>query len=153
MIIDINKRQSGKTTRLIDNALRRLENNEKSIIITYNTDMSKYIMGRIRKEIVDRDIFGKFLHHPQDTKFTIANRDTTYIRALAFQSCTTQLIGLDDTDYMFHYDEFDFYINEIEPYFLKHFGYYCSTPSPETVSDQSCLIRLIDRVYLHKGKI
>ena len=149
MIIDINKRQTGKTTRMIDNVLRRLENNEKSIIITYNTDISKYIINRIKREIVERDIFGKFLHHPQDTRFTVANRDTTYIRALSFQS-TTQLIGLDDCSHMFHYDEFDFYINEIEPYFLKYDGYYCTTPSPETVSDQNCLIRLVDKVYLHK---
>jgi len=145
LIIDISPRISGKTAKLINNVLDRLVNDKKSIIVCCNNETAKSIMERIRKEIVGRDLFGKFQHNREDTTFEIKTRDTIYVKATTFNP--NNLIGIPEREYMFHYDEFDHYINEIEPYFIMQKGYYCTTPKNESMRDyEKCLDNLMKKI-------
>ena len=147
IIIDVNSRRSGKTTRLINNVLERLVNDQKSIIVCMNHSTSTHIMGRIRQEIEKRDLFGKFQHHREDSSFEIKNRETVYVKAVTHNS--SDLVGYNTVDWMFHYDEFDFYIDDIEPYYLQRNGYYCTTPRSEKVDDiKVCIQNLLNKLGL-----
>jgi len=145
IVVDIGPRRSGKTTKLINNVLDRLVNDKKSIIVCCNNETAKGIMQRIRKEINDRDLFGKFQHHREDTTFEIKNRETVYVKAM-IPNCHC-LIGIPDWEYMFHYDEFDQYIDKMEPYFVMPKGYYGTTPKSENMLDyKKCLDNLMKKI-------
>lgn len=147
IFIDISGRQTGKTTRLIDSVLGRLAQDERSVIFCHSNNMANYIIDKIREEIISRDIFGKFMHHRCDTRLEVRNRDTIYIKVTPYNN--QQLLSFAmEPNCLCYYDEFDFYIDDINPILLKKsMGYYCSTPvGGETRADiEICRRRLMKR--------
>ena len=136
MIIDINSRRSGKTTRLVENVVRRLTFGEKSVIISHSFCMANMILKRVRElnQICNQ----------------CGGSSTVSGSVISAGYNSVSLRGYDPYVWMHHYDEFDFYLSEIDSNLLYSNGYYCSSPSSYTVSSESCLIKLVDRVVLKK---
>ena len=135
MIIDINNRRSGKTTRLVENVVRRLSFSEKSVIISHNFDMARRILKYVREL----------------NQICNQRGGSTSINGCVIVSGynSVSLRGYDPNVWLHHYDEFDFYLHLMDSNLLYSNGYYCSTPG-FSVSPESCLINLVDRVILKK---
>lgn len=130
-IIDIGSRQSGKTTRLVDYVVSRITNGLYATVI-----VGSHHMCRITDDLIIKKL----------KTYKKYNKCKKYYTVIAYQSIETlngtPFIDLQST--MFFYDEFDYYIDSINPEYLTVKGYYCSTPSFRSID--ACVDNLKNKI-------
>jgi hypothetical protein len=146
MIIDINDRQSGKTTRLIKQAFTDFGNHINVMIVGHNMDSALRTFKLLREKIMNH----YSLSVVENTAHSMKLRDGKRAMCISASRMEINTSGIvmpleaSKNHWRVYYDEFDFYVDALDAHLLDSNGYYCSTP--ESGSHNDCLVRLVNRI-------
>ncbi len=153
MYLEISARQSGKTTRLINNIINRAKAGEHCIVFGMNGRWTNKI-----KTVINRELTHK----------TAWNKPFTYTPPQYFSSYNqykTSLWGAPKEKHYYYYDEFDYYANRIpnripDSVIISDTGYYATTVMRRrTINDKfqheigAQYDVLLDLVQKNNGKV
>jgi hypothetical protein len=114
MYLEISARQTGKTSRMLDNIIETYKTGKVCIVFSFN-----HIHGMtIKKRLVKRGY---------KTKYNMVEFYTSRER---YENAYK---GRDKTNHVYYYDEFDFYTDDV---IIDRNGYYVTTPKKtRTIED------------------
>jgi hypothetical protein len=146
MIIDIGDRQSGKTTRLINQAFEDFLGGCNVIIVGHNMDSALRTFKCLRQMIRDYYVTSIVEDNAHSIGVDYGNRAMCVSAGRLDINLRGIVIPIEASknNWRVYYDEFDFYVDALDAHLLDSNGYYCSTP--ESGSHNDCLVRLVNRI-------
>jgi len=140
MIIDIDNRQTGKTTRLINDVVNYVTTNKKATVFIVVADhgSSVHIYDKLKQKLVIK------IKELTEDHIKLRNGSVIYIAVFGDNSDKWRGLTIDK----WYYDEVGFF-DENPSIFYSKSGYYCTSPKSEKLEDANeTLKKLADQIFL-----